>query len=37
MSVVEMGGLSDFVICVFLVLKCRYESVGIAARSFIIL
>ena len=38
-SVVQMGSLSDFelLICVFLVLKCRCVSAGIATRPFIIL
>ena len=38
-SVVQMGSLSDFelLISVFLVLKCRYVSAGIATRLFIIL
>ena len=38
-SVVQMGSLSDFelLICVFLVLKCRCVSAGIATRQFIIL
>ena len=39
MSVVQMGSLSDFelLIRVFLVLKCRCVSAGIATRPFIIL
>ena len=38
-SVVQMGSLSDFelLIRVFLVLKCRCVSAGIATRPFIIL
>ena len=34
-----MGSLSDFelLICVFLVLKCRCVSAGIATRPFVIL
>ena len=38
-SVVQIGSLSDFelLICVFLVLKCRCVSAGIATRPFIIL
>ena len=38
-SVVQMGSLSDFelLICVFLVLRCRCVSAGIASRPFIIL
>ena len=37
--VVQIGSLSDFelLICVFLVLKCRCVSAGIATRPFIIL
>ena len=39
MSVVQMSSLSDFelLIRVFLVLKCRCASAGIATRPFIIL
>ena len=39
MSVVQMGSLSDFelLIRVFLVLKCRCVSAGIATRPFIML
>ena len=39
MSVVQMGSLSDFelLIRVFLVLKCKCVSAGIATRPFIIL
>ena len=39
MAVTKMGSLSDFelLICMFLVLRCRYESSVIAARPFIIL
>ena len=38
-SVVQMGSLSDFqlLIPVFLILKCRCVSAGIATRPFIIL
>ena len=38
-SAVQMGSLSDFelLIRVFLVLRCRCVSVGIATRPFIIL
>ena len=38
-SVVQMGSLSDFelLICVFLALKCRCVSAGIATRPFIIM
>ena len=38
MSAVQMGSLSDFelLIRVFLVLRCRCESAGIATRPFII-
>ena len=39
MSVIQMGSLSDFelLICVFLVLKCRCDSAGIATSPFIVL
>ena len=39
LSVVQMGSLTDFelLIRVFLVLKCRCESAGIATRPFITL
>ena len=38
MSVVQIGSLSDFrlLIRVFLVLRCRCESAGMATRPFII-